>query len=134
MNEAVIEKAKELARALASSGEYLSMRQAENDAAKDERLTAAFGRYSELQEQLKEASLRESPDFAAIGALSREMETVQEEIQNAPAALKMREAKARFQELMAAVNQELSRTLDPNFGKTASGCTGDCASCGGCGN
>ena len=132
MNETVIEKAKELAKALASSDEYLAMRAAEAAGTKDEKMAAAFARYSELQGQVREVSLREAPDFQLIGALSRELETVQDEIQHAPAAIRMQEARKQFSELMTAVNEELSKVLNPDPGKGTSGCTGNCAACGGC--
>ena len=132
MNESVIEKAKELAKALASSDEYLTMRAAEDAGTRDVKMTAAFARYTELQEQIKEATLRETPDFQLIGALSRELETVQDEMQRIPAAIRMQEARKNFSELMAAVNEELSKALNPDPGKGTSGCTGNCAACGGC--
>ena len=129
MNQAVIDKARELAAVLAKSPEYLSMRAAEEAAAKDDAIADAFGRYNDLHQQIERISMQETPDFDKMGELTREMESVQEQIQEMPLAKAMQRARGLFTELMQQVNIELSQVLNPNAGGS---CSGNCGSCGGC--
>ena len=132
MNQNVIEIARELAKTISVSEEYQNMRACEDAAARDAEVAAAFGRYAEARQKIEDLSMRQNPDFNEMGALTREMETIQAEIQALPLAKSMQSARKAFTELMAAVNDELSKVLNPNYGKgTPEGCTGNCASCGG---
>lgn len=126
MNQAVIEKSQELAQLIAQSTEFISMRAAEEAAAQDEAMAELFGRYNELHQQIEQLSLAENPDFDQMGALTREMETVQEQLQAMPLAKAMQQARQGFTAMMQAVNAELSKVLSPH-----SSCEGDCHSCGG---
>lgn len=129
MTQAVILKAQELAQEIARSPEYIAMRAAEDAASQDEAIVAAVAHYNELHQQIEDISLQESPDFDQMGALTREIEAVQEEIQALPLAAAMRAARQDFTSMMQAVNAELSKLLSPGG---ASSCSGDCHSCGGC--
>lgn len=126
MNQSVIEKAQELAQVIAKSPEFISMRATEDAATQDEAMVDAFSRYHELHHQIEALSMQENPNFDEMGALTREMETVQEEIQNLPLARAMQQAQQAFSAMMAQVNAELSKVLSPQ-----SSCDGDCHSCGG---
>jgi cell fate (sporulation/competence/biofilm development) regulator YlbF (YheA/YmcA/DUF963 family) len=92
MNQSVIEKAQELAQVIAKSPEFISMRASEDAASQDEAMTEAFGRYQEVHQKIEELSMQENPDFEKMGELSREMETIQAEIQNMPLAKAMQQA------------------------------------------
>ena len=107
------------------------MRRAEDQAARDEKVAGAFGRYAETQQKIEELSLQKNPDFTEMGVLTRELETIQAEIQALPMAQAMQSARKAFTEMMAAVNQELSKVLNPNYTGEDSACSGDCASCPG---
>lgn len=132
MNKAVIEIAKELAKTISVSEEYLNMRAFEDAAAKDEKVTEAFGRYAETRQKIEDLSIQQNPDFNQIGELTRELETIQTEIQLLPKAQAMQNARKAFTDMMAAVNDELSKVLNPNYGQEGQdGCTGNCAACGG---
>lgn len=126
MNQSVIEKAQELAHLIALSPEFITMRATEDAATQDESMVEAFSRYQELHSKIESLSLQESPDFDEMGELTREMETVQAEIQALPLAKAMQQAQQAFAAMMAAVNAELSKVLSPK-----SDCAGDCHSCGG---
>lgn len=127
MNQAVIEKAQELAAVIAKSTEFIAMRATEDAATQDEAMVEAFGRYNELHQEIENLSLQENPDFDQMGALTREMEEVQHSIQSMPMAQAMQKAQQEFAAMMHAVNAELSKVLSP---QGASSCDGDCHSCG----
>lgn len=127
MNQAVIERAQALAAEIAHSPEYISMRAAEVAAAQDEEIVAAYARYNEAHQRIEDISMQETPDFDQMGALTREMEEIQEEIKNFPLAKAMRQARNAFTAMMQQVNSELSKVLSPG----SAGCSGDCSGCGG---
>ena len=127
MNQAVIERAQALAAEIAHSPEYISMRAAEEAAAQDEEIVAAYARYNEAHQRIEDISIQETPDFDQMGALTREMEEIQEEIKNFPLAKAMRQARNAFTAMMQQVNSELSKVLSPG----SAGCSGDCSGCGG---
>ena len=120
-----MQKARELAYLIAQSPEYVSMRAAEDAAAQEEALLELSAQYQELQQKIEEISMQESPDFDQMGALTREMDDIQQKISAQPLAQAMRQARNSFTQMMQQVNAELSSVLNPQ-----SSCGGDCAGCG----
>ena len=130
MNQAVLEKAKELAAVIAQSPEYITMRATEDAAGQDENLSVLFDRYNALRSQVEEETMKKEPNFDAIGDLSRDLETVQEEIKKQPMYMALQGARKQFSEMMNGVNGELSAALNP--GGVSGGCSGNCSACFGC--
>ena len=131
MSQAVIEKAKELAGVIAQSPEYITMRATEDAAGQEVALTALFAQYDEIHRQVEEVTLQANPDFDKMGALTRELEDVQEKIKAQPMYQALQSARKAFSAMMAQVNAELSAVLNP--GGSQGGCSGNCSSCSGCG-
>ncbi len=131
MSQAVITKAQELAGVIAQSPEYITMRATEDAAGQDEGLQALFAQYDETHRQIEEVTLQANPDFDKMGALTRELEDVQEKIKAQPLYQALQTARKAFSAMMAQVNAELSAVLNPNGG--GSSCSGNCAGCSGCG-
>lgn len=129
MNQDVIEKSKELAALIAHSQEYVAMRMAEDAAEQDEKLLDAYNKYQEKHQQIEDATAEESPDFDKIGALTRELEEIQNTYNAMPMAKTLQTARQGFTNLMNAVNLELQKVLQPDFEE---GCGGHCESCAGC--
>ena len=125
MSQAVMQKARELAYLIAQSPEYISMRAAEDAAAQEETLVTLSAEYQELQQKIEDISMQESPDFDQMGALTREMEEIQQKISAQPLAQAMRQARTGFTQMMQQVNAELSSVLNPQ-----ASCGGDCSGCG----
>ena len=126
MDSIVIEKAKELAMAIASSQEFIVMRATEDAAAQDDAMADAFGKYEELHQEIEALSAQETPDFEKMAEIDTEMKKIQQDMQQLPMAQAMQKARKGFTDMMAAVNAELSKVLAPE-----SSCSGDCHSCGG---
>ena len=131
MSQQVIEKANELAGVIAQSPEYIAMRAAEEAAAQDKPLAALFEQYDGLHRDIEEATLKKEPDFDKMETLTRELETVTEQIKSQPLYQAMQSARKPFSDLMAQVNGTLSAVLNPNG--SGSGCSGNCSGCSGCG-
>ena len=126
MDSNVIEKAKELALAIASSQEFIVMRATEDAASQDEAMAEAFGKYEEMHQEMEACTAMEQPDFERMAEIDEKMKKLQQEMQQLPMALAMQKARKGFTDMMAAVNAELSKVLAPE-----SSCSGDCHSCGG---
>ena len=131
MSQAVIDKAKEWAKIIAQSPEYISMRATEDAAGQEVALKEVFAQYDELHRQIEEETLKKEPDFDRIGELTRELEEVQSQITAHPLYQAMSGARKNFTAMMNQVNAELSAVLNP--GGSQGGCSGNCAGCAGCG-
>ena len=128
MNQEVSSKARELAQIIARSPEYITMRATEDAAGQDEGLSALMDRYNALRSRVEELSMEKETDFEAIDEVSRELETVQEQIRSQPMYQALQASRKAFSAIMAEVNGELSAVLNPN-----GGCSGSCSGCSGCG-
>ena len=131
MSQAVIDKAKELASIIAQSPEYITMRATEDAAGQDEQLQELFKQYDSIHRDIEDATLKNEPDFDKIGSLTRDLDTVQQQIKAQPLYQALQQARKGFSDMMGAVNAELSSVLNP--GGSQGGCSGNCAACGGCG-
>ena len=131
MNDTVLTKAQELARALSQSPEYITMRATEDAAGQDEALTALSAQYDEIHRQIEEITLQKDPDFEQMDALTRELEDVQQRIKAHPLYQALQAARKGFSAMIAQVNAQLSSVLNPN-GAASGGCGGNCAGCSGC--
>ena len=131
MSQPVIDKAKELANIIAQSPEYIAMRATEDAAGQDEALKEMFRQYDSIHRDIEEATLKNEPDFDRIGALTRDLDDVQQQIKAQPLYQALQQARKGFSDMMGQVNQELSSVLNP--GGSSGGCSGNCSACGGCG-
>ncbi len=131
MSQAVIDKAKELASIIAQSPEYITMRATEDAAGQDEALQELFKQYDSIHRDVEDETLKKEPNFDRIGSLTRDLDTVQQQIKAQPMYQALQQARKGFSDMMGQVNAELSATLNP--GGSQGGCSGNCAACGGCG-
>ena len=131
MSQAVIDKAKELASIIAQSPEYITMRATEDAAGQDETLQELFKQYDSIHRDVEDETLKKEPNFDRIGSLTRDLDTVQQQIKAQPMYQALQQARKGFSDMMGQVNAELSATLNP--GGSSGGCSGNCAACGGCG-
>ena len=131
MSQQVIDKARELADIIAKSPEYITMRATEDAAGQDEALQALFGQYDSIHREIEDATLKNEPDFDKIGSLTRDLDTVQQEIKAQPLYQALQQARKGFSDMMSQVNAALSATLNP--GGSQGGCSGNCGACSGCG-
>lgn len=131
MSQAVIDKARELASIIAQSPEYITMRATEDAAGQDETLQELFKQYDSIHRDVEDETLKKEPNFDRIGSLTRDLDTVQQQIKAQPMYQALQQARKGFSDMMGQVNAELSATLNP--GGSPGGCSGNCAACGGCG-
>ena len=132
MNEAVMKKAEELAKAIAGSEEYICMRMAEEAAMSDPQMTKIASEYYTTHQKLEEITADEHPDFESMGKLTEELNTLRDQMNALPLASVMQDARKEFTNMMDMVNYELKKLLTGE--KDGNTCTGNCSGCHGCGH
>lgn len=126
----VMLKAQALANAIVETGLYQRMKELEQQVTADETAAAAIADYVE-QRNAFEAMLR-NPDtpkaeFAAVGKAYADAQT---KLDECPMVVELRKAEQEYNDLMENVNRILRLVVT---GETEEGgCSGNCASCGGC--
>ena len=132
MNDAVMQKAKELARLIRFSPEYICMMAAMDAAAGEEALEALSREYDEKRRAVEDMTLADEPDYEQIMAASRELEELRSQYNAHPLAQAVNKSRREFNEMMNEVNRELKSVLNPDGPDTPQGCSGSCAGCSGC--
>ena len=129
----VMMKAQALAESIAQSDIYKKMHDLEAQVTKDETATALIAAYMEKRQNVE--LLLRSPEFDAekVSAAGQELQDAEQAMDNCTTVKEMREAQQSFQEMMDNVNRILRLVITGEVEDAAGGCTGNCASCGGCG-
>ena len=129
----VMMKAQALAEAISQSEVYKTMHDLEDQVTKDEAATALIAAYMEKRSNVE--LLLRSPEFDAekVAAAGQELQDAEQAMEACTMVKDMREAQQSFQEMMDNVNRILRLVITGEVEDTAGGCSGNCASCGGCG-
>ena len=129
----VMMKAQALAESIAQSDIYKKMHDLEEQVTKDETATALIAAYMEKRQNVE--LLLRSPEFDAekVSAAGQELQDAEQAMDNCTTVKEMREAQQSFQEMMDNVNRILRLVITGEVEDAPGGCTGNCASCGGCG-
>ena len=125
----VTECARELGQAIVDSEEYKNMQLCEKAAMSDPAVAQAMSRYLEAKDQLHAAMATGEAD--KIAQLSQEIDDAQQALNQMPAIDAMTNARQTFSELMNQVNHVLEFMITGEV-EQGGGCSGNCASCGGC--
>lgn len=127
----MIEKARELGLALASSAEYVRMIEARQNAANDDALNALMADFREKRDEVISLMQENDYDSERAVAASADLERIQQQLFENPLFSELLQAEETFQQLVAAVNQEITACIsaaDPTEGS----CNGNCSGCSGC--
>ena len=129
----VMMKAQALAEAIVESEVYKTMHGLEDQVTKDEAATALIAAYMEKRSNVE--LLLRSPEFDAekVAAAGQELQDAEQAMEACTMVKDMREAQQSFQEMMDNVNRILRLVITGEVEDAAGGCSGNCASCGGCG-
>ena len=129
----VMMKAQALAEAILQSDVYKTMHELEDKVTSDEAATALISAYMEKRSDVE--LLLRSPEFDAekVAAAGQELQDAEKVMDECEIVKNMREAQQSFQEMMDNVNRILRLVITGEVEDAAGGCTGNCASCGGCG-
>ena len=126
----ILEKARDLGVALSQSQEFIRMQSARAVLDANDVVTGALNDFQNKQDQLMELLSGENPDRLQVAALSRDVETLQEQLLQNPIFSEAMEAQNAFSQLMTQVNREISSCI--GLQHEESGCGGSCSGCSGC--
>lgn len=126
----ILEKARDLGLALSESQEFSRMQSARALLDANEAVTSTLQDYQQKQEQLLDLLSGDNPDRLQVAALSRDVETLQEQLLSNPVFSEAMEAQNAFSQLMAQVNREISACIGVQ--QSEGGCGGSCSGCSGC--
>lgn len=132
----VMLKAQELGEAILQSDVYARMKAAEALIGKDRAATLAVAAYMEKRDAVQAMLAdRDNLDPAKLAALGVELQAAENAMNEQPAVQEMQTARKAFDDLMASANRVLELVVNGSIDETpsAKGCTGSCATCGGCG-
>ena len=124
-----LEIARELGMSLSESEEFHNVLNARKNVAEDTELTKLIATFHQKREDL--VNIMQSPDVSKNDALeaSADMERIQEQLLENPLFSTLLSAEQEFQNLIAAVNKEISSFVDVESNVE---CSGNCSSCSGC--
>lgn len=127
----ILDKARELGIALSETPEFLRMQSAREIMDGNDAVTAALAEYKDKQDQLVELLTGEDPDRLLVASLSRDVETLQEQLLENPIFAEAMAAQNAFQLLMSQVNGEIAACIGAQ--SRSGGCGGgSCEGCKGC--
>ena len=125
-------KARELGEAILQSEVHRRMKQAEAAAQANPEAAAATALYLEKRQAVEQLLSGENPDPARLAEAGMELEDAERAVNSLPGVQEMQEARKQFTDMMESVNGILNLIVNGKL-EESRGCTGSCATCGGCG-
>ena len=132
----VIEKARELGKAIQADERFIRFAKARLANDDDENLQAAIMQFNQIRAQIENASSEEEKDEIKMRELNENLRKTYSEIMATPAMVEYNAAKAELDTMITQVNVIIAKSVegeDPETCEAQAACSGNCASCGGCG-
>lgn len=131
----VIEVTRQLGKAIQADERFVRYAKARlaNDADVD--LQNAIGEFNIKRMELEKAISEDAKDEVLVKKLNEELRESYGNIMANPAMVEYNTAKAMLDQMVSEVNTIISKCLDgedPDTCEVSDGCTGSCATCGGC--
>ena len=95
----------------------------------DEKIVNLSMEYAVQQQALQTEAVKEDKDESLIESLNSRVEEIYNEIVSLPAYVELEAAQNEVNDLMSSVNNTINAQM---MGEEQSGCTHNCATCGGC--
>ena len=95
----------------------------------DEKIVNLSMEYAVQQQALQTEAVKEDKDESLIESLNARVEEIYNEIVSLPAYVELEAAQNEVNDLMSSVNNTINAQM---MGEEQSGCTHNCATCGGC--
>lgn len=132
----VIQMTRELGKAIQQDDRYIAYNLAKQVNDEDGELQTDIAKFDSLRNDMREAMSSDNPDFDRINAVDKETKELYQKIMDNPNMMAFTKAQTALESLINNVNQIISlcaNGADPDTCEPSSGCTGSCATCGGCG-
>ncbi|MBR6045225.1 MAG: YlbF family regulator [Ruminococcus sp.] len=132
-----IQMARELGAAIQQDERYLNFMAASKASDTDSLLQSKIGEFNMLRMQLSSEMQKEEKDADKMTSLDNDIRILYDEIMAMPTMSAYNDAKAGLDDLLASVNFIISMAANGEDPMTCpdrapAGCSGSCASCGGC--
>ena len=127
----MIELARELGLALASSAEFLRMRAAQNAVETNEGVNALLGELNEKRNRLMTILAEDEPDNLEALQLTNDIDRLEGQLQESPLFAELIEAQTAFSAVLNAINDEINACIGGETSESSE-CGGDCSGCSGC--
>ena len=132
----IMEMTRELGKALQQDDRYIAYMLAKQANDEDKELQADIAHFEDLRINLGTAMSAEEPDSDRIKELDTELKAVYQKVMKNPKMVVYSGAQQALESLVSNMQQIISMCAngeDPDTCKIPeSGCTGSCATCGGC--
>ena len=131
----VIELTRELGKALQQDDRYIAYNLAKQVNDEDKELNADVDKFSDLRLQLTNAMSAEDKDTELIKQLDEDIKSTYKKIMSNKNMIVFQAAQKALEDLVSNINQIISMCAngeDPETCQPSSGCSGSCATCGGC--
>ena len=125
----IFELAAKLGEALKEDERLIALEAARKAYEEDERITKMMMEYEVQQRAMQNEAMKETRDEALIGMIQTRIDALYDEIVASDAYKALEAAQNAVNELMNKVNTTITYHIT---GEEPSGCTHNCASCGGC--
>ena len=130
--DAVMQKARELAQAIRESGEWRQMHEAEVAAAENSEAKAAVALVMDRRRLVESLLESAEPDPEAIAKAGAQLEEAEAAMNGLAVIEEVRQRRGEFTQMMNTVNQVLELIVSGKIPQDSEGCSGSCATCGGC--
>ena len=131
----VIDKARELGRAIQQDERFIRYAKARLQNDSDSELQDAIGQFNIVRMELDREVGSDNKDDLKVQELNEKLRKLYRLIMSSPGKVVYNTANAEGVIMVNEVNVIISKCIDgedPDTCDTTSGCTGSCASCGGC--
>ena len=131
----VIASVRELGKAIQQDERFIRYAKARLVNDNDKELQASIGEFNIVRMELDREMSGEAKDDEKVKELNEKLRKVYSDIMSSPAMIEYNTAKVELDALINEVNTVISKTLDgedPETCTVESGCSGSCATCGGC--
>ncbi len=132
----IMEMTRELGKAIQQDDRYTAYMLAKQANDEDKELQEDIDRFEKLRMELGSAMSTEAPDSEKIKGLDTEIKALYQKIMKNPKMIVFSSAQQALEKLISNIQQMISMCANGEDPETCqipeSGCTGSCASCGGC--
>lgn len=131
----VIESVRELGKAIQQDERFIRFAKARLENDNNTELQGLIGEFNIIRMELDNQTSAEEQNEDKIKELNEKLREVYGKIMSNPAMVEFNTAKVELDSMMNEINIILGKTLDgedPETCTAETGCTGSCASCGGC--
>ena len=131
----LIEMARDMGKEIQASAEYKRLREAQTACDNDSALQDGIGKFNLKRLDMNNEMQKTERDDEKLKALKEELQNIYTEVMGNKNMMEYNIAKQEMDEIMQQVNAILTMCVngeDPETCEIPTGCSGSCASCGGC--